>query len=106
MGEKVGQEQTMTENIRRDAFLLPNPIFSPYLVLARKFKCSLQEPAEISTYVIPQVEVPATIEPQESNPCSLLLKTGEIEVYLESSQEGKLKRLSLPSKNLEVVREE
>lgn len=100
-----GIEQTMTENIKRDTFLLPNPMFSPYLILTKKFQCSLEGPVEISTYVIPQMEVLATVEPQEDNPCSLFIKTGEMEIHLESSQEGYLQRLLLPSKNLEVVRE-
>ncbi len=32
----AGQERTETVDIKRDAILLPNPMFSPYMVLTKK----------------------------------------------------------------------
>ena len=49
----AGQEQKTDIKIRRDAFLLPNPVYSPYMVLTKKFPCSLMDQAEFSAYVFP-----------------------------------------------------
>lgn len=102
----AGQEQTLTQKIRRDAFLLPNPVFSPYLVLTKKFHCQLDgqpEPQEISIYVIPQVELKATIQADANEPCSLVIQLGGTEVRLRTNPQGKLLSLSIPSQRLEVV---
>lgn len=104
----AGQEQTLTHTIRRDAFLLPNPVFSPYLVLAKKFRCQLDsqsEPQEISIYVIPQVELKATIQAEANEPCGLVIQLGGTEVRLKTNPQGKLLSLSIPSQRLEVVPE-
>jgi hypothetical protein len=104
----AGQEQTLSQKIRRDALLLPNPIFSPYLVLAKKFRCRLSvkpEPQEISIYVIPQVELKATIQPEETDPCWLLIHLGSTEVRLKTNPQGELLSLTIPSQRLEVVQD-
>ena len=99
----AGQERKSKIKIRRDALLLPNPIFSTYLVLTKKFGCSLQERIELSAYIIPQLEASFTLEPQEENPCRLIMKLGGIEVEIETDNQGNLNRLSIPSQKLQVV---
>ncbi len=100
----AGQEQTETVNIKRDAFLLPNPIFSPYMVLTKKYRCGLQEKMEISAYIIPQMEVPATLEPKEGAPCRLLMRFAAAEIELETNEEGVLNTIDIPSQNLRVLK--
>ncbi|MFQ5720905.1 MAG: hypothetical protein ACE5GI_00240 [Candidatus Aminicenantales bacterium] len=98
-----GQERKTKVKIRRDAFLLPNPIFSTYLVLTKKFGCSLQQQLELSAYIIPQLETAFTLEPQEDNPCQLIMKMGGMKVLIETDDQGNLKSLSVPSQKLRVV---
>lgn len=103
----AGQEQTLTQTIKRDSFLLPNPIFAPYLILAKKFRCQLpaqEDPQEISIYVIPQVEIQGTIQPDEADPCTLNIHVGSTEIRLTTNSHGELVSLSIPSQRLEVVR--
>jgi hypothetical protein len=100
-----GQENRFSSQIRRDAFLLPNPIFSPYIIIAKKFGCGLQEKAELSAYIIPQVEVPMVLEPKGENPCSLFLKISETAVTLETDKDGHFISLLIPSQSLKVSKE-
>jgi hypothetical protein len=100
----AGQEQTETVTIRRDAFLLPNPIFSPYIVLTKKFRCGLQERIDLSAYIIPQMEVPATLEPIEGIPCRLKMNLGHTQLEMETDEDGTLNLLDMSSQNLRVVR--
>ena len=99
----AGQETKDTTKIRRDAFLLPNAIFSPYVVLTKKFRCQLQEKVELSAYIIPQLEVPFSLEPKEESPCLLIMNIGGIEIELETDEEGNLKSLHIPSQRLKVI---
>ena len=99
----AGQERKSKIKIRRDALLLPNPIFSTYLVLTKKFGCSLQERIELSAYIIPQLETPFTLEPHEKNPCQLIMKLGGIDIEIEADNGGNLKSLVIPSQKLQVV---
>ncbi|MDH4217621.1 MAG: hypothetical protein OEY18_02875 [Candidatus Aminicenantes bacterium] len=100
----AGQEQTETVNIKRDAFLLPNPVFSPYMVLTKKFRCGLQEKLEISAYIIPQMEVPATLEPEEGAPCRLIMRSSTTQIELETNDNGVLDTIDIPSQNLRVLK--
>ena len=100
----AGQERTETVEVRRDAVLLPNPVFSPYMVLTKRFRCSLSETAEISAYIIPQMEVLASIASKQENPCHLLLILGPTEIELKTDEDGGLIGLDIPSQNLRVVR--
>ncbi|HDJ23495.1 MAG TPA: hypothetical protein ENF17_06375 [Candidatus Aminicenantes bacterium] len=103
----AGQEQTLTHTIKRDSFLLPNPIFAPYVILAKKYRCQLpnqEKPQEISIYVIPQVEIQGTIQPDETDPCILIIHLGPTEIRLTTNPQGELVSLSVPSQRLEVVR--
>ena len=99
-----GQEQEETVDIKRDAVLLPNPIFSPYMVLTKKFRCGLQETAEITAYIIPQMEVSGTIAPKQDDPCRIVLQLGPTQIEIETDEEGTLTGLDMPSSNLRVVR--
>jgi len=100
----AGQERTETVNIKRDAVLLPNPIFSPYMVLTKKFRCGLQETTEISAYIIPQMEVSATLEPKQGSPCRLVMQSGPRKIEIETDEEGTLIVLDMSFQNLRIMR--
>lgn len=99
----AGQERASTVKIKRDALLLPNPIFSPYIVLTKKFRCTLEEKVELSAYIIPQLEVSFTLEPKEDDPCSLIMELGGMVIELETDEKGELKAVSVPSQKLKVI---
>ncbi len=98
-----GQESESEAKIKRDAFLLPNAIFSPYVVLTKKLRCSLEEKAEFSAYIIPQLEVSFTLESEEETPCVLLQHLSGIEVTIETDEQGRLRSLTIPSKRLWIT---
>jgi len=99
-----GQEQESTTQIKRDAFLLPNPVFSPYMVLTKKFKCSLGEEKEnLSAYNIPQAEIPFSLSPREGEPCVLLMQMGATIIELETDEQGILRVLRIPSQHIKVI---
>ncbi|NQT80532.1 MAG: hypothetical protein HQ555_09105 [Candidatus Aminicenantes bacterium] len=97
------QEQRITCKIKTDAFLLPSAVFSPYIVITKKFGCNLQQPLELSAYIIPQIEIPFTLEPMEIFPCSLLMQLGTKLIELETDYEGNLVTLQIPSQNIRIV---
>jgi hypothetical protein len=99
----AGQETKLPGEIKRDAFLLPNPIFSPFMVLTKKFGCTLQDKVELSAYIIPQLEAPFTFEPKKDQTCFLLLKMSGIDVELQTNEKGELLLLSIPAQNLKVI---
>jgi len=98
-----GQQSEARVKIKRDAFLLPNAIFSPYIVLTKKFRCSLQERIELSAYIIPQLETPFTVEPKEDSPCLLILHLSGIDIEIETNEEGDLNSLAIPSQRLRIA---
>jgi hypothetical protein len=100
----AGQEQKSENKIRRDALLLPNAIYSPYIVLTKRFPCTLQEKTELSVYSIPQMEMPVFVEPSEFNPCHIILEMTGSEIHLGTDEDGNLNLLEIPLKNLRVVR--
>ncbi len=100
-----GQEQSQAVSIRRDAFLLPNPIFSPYMVISKKFRCSLTAPQELSAYIIPQVETEFTLSPKENEPCTLILEMGTTQIELITDENGQMLELSIPLQRLRIVRD-
>lgn len=85
-------------------FLLPNPIFSPYLVLTKKYRCDLEERIELSAYIIPQLEVPFSLVSQEGVPCLLMLELGGIKIELQTDGQGDLKAILIPAQKLEVLK--
>ena len=97
------QEQRLQSNIKRDAFLLPNPLFSPYLVMAKKYGCTMVEKINLSAYIIPQLETPFTLEPSEEDPCLLLMQINGVQIELETNDYGQLKILQIPAQNLRVT---
>jgi hypothetical protein len=100
----AGQDRTETVDVKRDAVLLPNPMFSPYMVLTKKFRCSLQEAKEISAYIIPQMEIPSTLQPKKDFPCHYVLRVGTAQIEMETDEEGVLTSLGISSQNLRVLR--
>ena len=100
----AGQERTETVDIKRDAVLLPNPVFSPYMVLTKNFRCGLQETAEILAYIIPQMEIPSSLGPKQDFPCRLILRIGTTEIEIETDERGVLNSLDISSQNLRVLR--
>jgi hypothetical protein len=103
---KMGdQEYTQTSEVKRDAFLLPNPMFSPYMVITKKYLCNLEESTEQSAYIIPQVETPFVLSPQEDMPCSLLMEMGATQIELVTDESGRLNVLHIPLQKLRIVRD-
>lgn len=100
----AGQEQKSEVKIRRDALLLPSAVYSPYIVLTKRFPCTLQEKTELSVYFIPQVETPVTLEPSEFNPCHFILEMTGSEIHMGADENGNFNSLEIPLKNLRVVR--
>lgn len=100
----AGQEQKSEVKVRRDALLLPNAVYSPYVVLTKRFPCTLQEETELSVYSIPQVEIPVIVQPSEFNPCHFILEMTGSEIHVGTDEDGNLNSLEVPLKNLRVVR--
>jgi hypothetical protein len=100
----AGQEQKREVKIIRDALLLPSAVYSPYIVLTKRFPCTLQEKTELSVYSIPQMETPVTIVPSEFNPCHFILEMTGSEIHVGTDEDGNLNSLEIPLKNLRVVR--
>jgi len=101
----AGQSQEYQVNIRRDAFLLPNPLFSPYVVITKKFGCSVSEALELSAYTIPQLETPFLLEAKEEDPCTLLMTLSSIQIEIQTNEEGDLVSIVISSQGLRVVRD-
>ena len=100
----AGQEQKSEVKIRRDALLLPSAVYSPFVVLTKRFPCNLQEKTELSAYFIPQMETHVTVEPTEFNPCHFILAMTDSEIHIGTDEDGNLNSLEIPLKNLRVVR--
>lgn len=99
------QEQQKVVQIKRDSFLLPNPIFSVYMVLTKKYMCLLKERTDLSAYIIPQMEIPFTLIPQEENPCEYLIQMGQTEAVVQTDETGTLISLIIPSQRIKVLRQ-
>jgi hypothetical protein len=103
---KMGdQEYQQSAEVKRNTFLLPNPMFSPYMVITKKFLCNLEESVELSGYIIPQVETPFILGPQEDIPCSLLMELGATQIELITDEQGRLNELRIPLQKLRIVRD-
>lgn len=98
-----GQDQRSTIKIRRDAFLLPNPIFSAYLAITKKFRCMQGDPLDLSAYIIPQTEIPFSLLPHEEEACVLLMQLGASQIELRTNESGTLQSVYIPSQKLRVV---
>ena len=103
---KMGdQEYQQSAEVKRDTFLLPNPMFSPYMVITKKYLCNLPESTELSAYIIPQVETPFVLSPLEEMPCSLLMEMGATQIELVTDEQGRLNVLRIPLQKLRIVRD-
>jgi len=99
----AGQEMKSSLIIRRDAFLLPNPLFSPYQVITRKFRCAAPFQAQVGIYIIPQMEVAGELAVKREFPCQLTLTMSGVEVTLTSDEQGRLTSLLIPAQRLRVA---
>jgi hypothetical protein len=95
-----GQEQTTMVDIRRDAFLLPNPVFSAYMAITKKYRCYLEEEKQLAAYIIPQVEVPFLLNLDEGNSCRLLMDISSSVIELQTNPDGDLLEVRIPAQNL------
>ena len=99
-----GASQKSTAEIKEDAFLLPNPVFSPYMVITKKFRCTLKERIILSAYIIPQLESSFSLEPNTEIPCWLQMNIQNSQIELDTDEQGNLKAMIIPSQSLRVVR--
>jgi hypothetical protein len=99
----AGQEMKSSLIIRRDAFLLPNPLFAPYQVITRKYGRAPRARTEVGIYIIPQLEVTGQLESNPDAPCQLVLTMSGVEVTLTSDEQGRLQSLVIPAQNIRVV---
>jgi len=102
----AGQERERSLSIKRDAFILPNPVFSPYMVLTKKYRCTAAKPIDLSAYIIPQMEIPFRLEPVDETPCRIRLIMEGREVEIETDSQGKLLEFLSPTQKLRVLRDE
>lgn len=98
-------EQENIIKIKRDTFLLPSAVYSPYMVVTKKYACNILQPVAHSAYIIPQLEITVTLKPLEDSPCSLVLQVSGTEIELETDDGGSLLSLSIPSQKIRVVRQ-
>lgn len=99
----AGRERNNIVQIKRDAFLLPNPFFSPYMVVTKKHGCASPQSAEMSAYIIPQMESPFSLVQDEENPCLLKMEISGTLIELRTDVSGKLLSLSIPSQSIKVM---
>jgi hypothetical protein len=98
----AGRENKNITKIKRDAFLLPNPFFSPYMVITKKFRCGSPQSAELSAYTIPQMEAPFSMVQDAENPCLLKMVISGKLIELMTDNSGRLLSLYIPSQNIRV----
>ena len=98
-----GQEQKNTVEIRRDAFLLPNPVFSAYMAITKKLRCWQGDPLDLSAYIIPQTEIPFSLFPHAEEACVLLMQLGASQIELRTDENGTLRSVNIPTQKLRVV---
>lgn len=99
----AGRESYNIVQIKRDAFLLPNPFFSPYMVITKKFRCGSPQTAEMSAYIIPQMEAPFSLVEDEEVPCLLKMEISGKVIELRTDALGKLLSLNIPSQSIKIV---
>ncbi len=96
------QTRETTANISPDALILPNGIFAPYVVLAKRAMRLEQEKATFRAYVVPQLEVSVSVEPDTANPLFFHLNLVGVKIELLTDKDGFLKSLSIPSQGMEA----
>jgi hypothetical protein len=58
------------------------------MVLTKKYRCGLQERIDISAYIIPRMDVPATLEPKKEAPCQLIMLWPPMKSSLNQMKRG------------------
>lgn len=96
-----GQQREMTSKISADALILPNSFFSPYFVLARK-AADLKEKMTFKAYVVPQMEVNLTVEPDSENSRLLHINLVGVKIEVLTDEEGFLEKVSIPGQMFEA----
>ncbi len=99
----AGQETTSEASVRRDALILPNPLFSPYVVLAKRYACGLKDKVQVSAYMVPQVEIAGDLQSDPAAPCSFTLDLAGVQIILETDGDHHLVSISIPSQNIKVT---
>ena len=85
------QKRETTSKISSDALILPNSFFSPYLVLARK-AASIKEKTTFKAYIVPQMELNLTVEPDSENPRLLHVNLVGIKIDVLTDAHGFLEK--------------
>jgi fermentation-respiration switch protein FrsA (DUF1100 family) len=96
-----GQKKEMTSKISSDALILPNSFFSPYLVLARK-AAGLKEKMTFRAYVVPQMELNLTVEPDSDNSRLLHVNLVGVKIDVLTDEERFLEKVSVPGQMFEA----
>jgi fermentation-respiration switch protein FrsA (DUF1100 family) len=96
-----GQQREMTSKVSADALILPNSFFSPYLVLARK-AAGLKEKMTYKAYVVPQMELNLTVEPDSENSHFLHINLVGVKIDVLTDDEGFLEKVSVPAQMFEA----
>lgn len=94
----------MSPKISPDALILPNGIFSPYFLVAKKIK-GLAEKIEIPAFIVPQMEVTLSAEPDKENAHLFHLHLAGIKIELLTDEQGFVKSVSIPAQNIEAREE-
>ncbi len=97
-----GQTREMTSKVSADTLFLPNGIFSPYVVLAEKIKKASGEKLTFPAYIVPQVEIRLSAEPDKENPRLFHLNLMGVKIELLTDEQRFLKSLSIPAQNIEA----
>ena len=103
---KVGQQKReFTARISRNAFFLPNGIFSPYIVVSKKAISLIKEKQTLPAYIVPQLEVNMIVEPDKEKKNSFHLNLAGVKIDILTDENGKLYSLLIPSQSIEVYEE-
>ena len=98
----AGQTRELTSKISSDALILPNGIFSPYVVLAKKAKNLGKEKMILPAYIVPQIEVTVIVEPDREIASLFHLNLAGVKIELLTDEQGFVKSLSIPSQSMEA----
>jgi hypothetical protein len=103
---KIGQqEREFIAKISQNAFFLPNGIFSPYVVVVKKAISSIKETQTLPAYIVPQIEVKITIEPDRKKKNLFHLNLAGVKIEILANDKGKLNSLLIPSQSFKVYEE-
>ncbi len=95
------QKRETTSKISSDALILPNSFFSPYLVLARK-AAGLKEKMTFKAYIVPQMELNLTVEPDSENSRLLHINLVGVKIDVLTDSQGFLEMVSVPGQMFEA----